>query len=59
LFLLLLYPFRNVALGILSVAIAAMLLLFAHFVLTDLDNPFEGTWNVRVDPFGELITKFR
>ena len=59
LFLLLLYPFRNVALGILSLAIAAMLLFFAHFVLTDLDNPFEGTWNVRVDPFGELITKYR
>ena len=59
LFLLLLYPFRNVALGILSVAIAAMLLFFAHFVVTDLDNPFEGTWNVRADPFGELITKFR
>jgi hypothetical protein len=59
LFLLVLYPFRNVALGILSLAIAAMLLFFAHFVLTDLDNPFEGTWNVRVDPFGELITKYR
>jgi hypothetical protein len=59
LFLLLFYPFRNVALGILSVAIAAMLLFFAHFVLTDLDNPFQGTWNVRVDPFGELMTRFR
>jgi hypothetical protein len=60
LFLLLFYPFRNVWLGILSVVIAALLLFFAHFVLMDLDNPFEGTWNVRADPFGELITtKFR
>jgi hypothetical protein len=27
--------------------------------LTDLDNPFEGTWNVDSAPFAELITKFR
>jgi Protein of unknown function (DUF4239) len=60
LFLLLFYPFRNVWLGILSVVIVALLLFFAHFVLMDLDNPFEGTWNVRADAFGELITtKFR
>lgn len=59
LFLLFFYPFRNVALGIVSVAITSMLLFFAHFVLTDLDNPFEGTWNVGSEPFGELITRFR
>jgi len=59
LFLLFFYPFRNVALGIVSVAITTMLLFFAHFVLTDLDNPFEGTWNVGSEPFGELITKVR
>jgi hypothetical protein len=59
LFLLFFYPFRNAALGAVSVAITTMLLFFAHFVLTDLDNPFEGTWNVGSEPFGELATKFR
>jgi hypothetical protein len=59
LFLLFFYPFRNPALGAVSVAITTMLLFFAHFVLTDLDNPFEGTWNVGSNPFEELITKFR
>lgn len=59
LLLLLFYPFRNAVLGVVSIAITATLLFFAHFVLTDLDNPFEGTWNVRADPFEELIRKFR
>jgi hypothetical protein len=60
LFLLFFYPFRNVGLGILSIAITTTLLLFAYFVLTDLDNPFEGTWNVSVDPFGVLLgARFR
>jgi RsiW-degrading membrane proteinase PrsW (M82 family) len=58
-FLLFFYPFRNVALGMVSVAITTMLLFFAHFVLTDLDNPFEGTWNVSSEPFAQLITKLR
>jgi hypothetical protein len=35
-----------------------MLLFFANFVLTDLDNPFEGTWNVGSEPFSELVKKF-
>src|ERR1700739_798448 len=51
LFLLLFFPFHNLALGLVAVAIATMLLFFAHFVLTDLDNPFEGTWNVGSKPF--------
>jgi len=55
LFLLFFYPFRNAPLGIVAVAITTMLLFFAHFVLTDLDNPFEGTWNVGSEPFGELM----
>jgi len=59
LFLLLFYPFRNVALGMVSIGITTMLLFFAHFVLHDLDNPFEGTWNVSSQPFAELITKYR
>jgi hypothetical protein len=59
LFLLLFFPFHNLALGLISVAITTMLLFFAHFVLTDLDNPFEGTWNVGVGPFAALVTKLR
>jgi uncharacterized membrane protein len=59
LFLLFFYPFRNIALGTVSVAITTMLLFFAHFVLTDLDNPFQGTWNVGSEPFSELVTRFR
>lgn len=59
LFLLFFYPFHNLALGAISVAIATMLLFFAHFVLTDLDNPFEGTWNVNSKAFGELAAKAR
>ena len=59
LLLLLFFPFRNLALGMVSTAITTMLLFFAHFVLTDLDNPFEGTWNVNSQPFAELVTKFR
>jgi Protein of unknown function (DUF4239) len=59
LFLLFFFPFRNVALGLTSIAITTMVLLFANFVLTDLDNPFEGTWNVGPEPFAQLVTKFR
>ena len=59
LFLLFFFPFRNLALGLVAVAITATLLYFAHFVLTDLDNPFEGTWNVGSQPFAELVIRFR
>jgi hypothetical protein len=59
LFLLFFFPFGNIVLGLISVAITTMLLFFANFVLTDLDNPFEGTWNVGSEPFAELVTKFR
>jgi hypothetical protein len=57
--LLILFPFHNLALGALSIAIGASLLLFAHFVLTDLDNPFEGTWNVSNQPLAQLVTRLR
>lgn len=59
LFLLVFFPFHNLALGIISITIATMLLFFAHFVLTDLDNPFEGTWNVDSSAFDDLATKYR
>ncbi len=57
LFLLFFYPFHNLGLAIVAIALATMLLFFAHFVLTDLDNPFEGTWNVSSQPFHDLISK--
>ena len=40
------YPFHNLALGIVQISLTTMLLCVAHFVLTDLDNPLAGTWNV-------------
>jgi hypothetical protein len=58
LFLLLFFPFHNLALGLVAVAIATMLLFFAHFVLTDLDNPFEGTGNADARSFRDLATKY-
>jgi Protein of unknown function (DUF4239) len=59
LFLFFFFPFGNIVLGLVSIAITTMLLFFANFVLTDLDNPFEGTWNVGSEPFAELVTKSR
>lgn len=59
LLLLFFYPFHSPALGLVSIAVTTLLLYFANFVLTDLDNPFEGTWNLRSEPFAELVTKYR
>jgi hypothetical protein len=58
-FLLFFFPFHNLALGLVAIAVTTMLLFFAHFVLSDLDNPFEGTWNVDSQPFNDLATKYR
>ncbi len=58
-FLLLLFPFHSLLFGMVAMVLATMLLFLAHFVLTDLDNPFEGTWNVKSDSFVELATKSR
>jgi hypothetical protein len=58
LLLVLVYPFHSMTVGLASIAITSALLFFAHFVLTDLDNPFEGSWNVGNEPFGELITRY-
>jgi hypothetical protein len=58
LFLLLFFPFHNIVLGLVAIALTTMLLFFAHFVLTDLDNPFEGTWNVDSSPFADLAAKY-
>lgn len=57
LLLLVCYPFRSTVVGLVSVAIAGTLLLFAHVVLTDMDNPFESMWNVSSEPFSDLLTE--
>jgi hypothetical protein len=59
LLLVLCYPFRDAVLGMASTVITSMLLFFARFVLTDLDNPFEGSWNASNAPFADLAIKFR
>lgn len=58
-FLLLIFPFHSLMFGVVAIVLATALLLLAHFVLTDLDNPFEGTWNVKADSFDALAAKSR
>jgi Protein of unknown function (DUF4239) len=57
--LLFVYPFRSLVLGVVSLAITATLLGLAHFVITDLDNPFAGIWNVTPEPFEQLVKHAR
>ncbi len=57
--LLFLYPFQSVLLGLASLAITTMLLALSQFVIADLDNPFEGTWNLAAAPFESLMRKAR
>jgi hypothetical protein len=54
-----LLPFRNPVLGGIAIGLTTFLLFFARFVLTDLDNPFEGTWNVSAEPFTDLLSRIR
>jgi len=58
-FLLFLYAFRSTLLGLVSLAVTTMLLSLTYFVITDLDNPFTGTWNVVSTPFEQLLKKAR
>ena len=58
-FLLFLYAFRSTLLGLVSLAVTTMLLWLTYFVITDLDNPFTGTWNVVSTPFEQLLKKAR
>jgi hypothetical protein len=57
--LLFVYPFRSTVLGVMSLSITTVLLLLAHFVIMDLDNPFAGAWNASPEPFEELVKKAR
>ena len=57
--LLFIFPFRSIALGLGALVVTALLLFLAHFVLTDLDNPFAGIWNLTPEPFEHLVKHAR
>ncbi len=59
LLLLFVYPFHSAVIGVGALAITATLLFLAHFVITDLDNPFTGVWNVTPEAFNQLFMKAR
>jgi len=50
------YPFHHRGAGIVFLALVAVLLLLANFVMRDMDNPLNGAWNVSSKPFSELKT---
>ncbi|MBZ5603472.1 MAG: DUF4239 domain-containing protein [Acidobacteriia bacterium] len=54
LLLVFLYPFHTIAPGMLSFALLAAILFLSNLVMTDTDNPFDGIFNVRAQPFLEL-----
>jgi hypothetical protein len=48
------YPFHHWQAGLLCFALVAIILFLANLVMTDLDNPFLGVYNVTSKPFSEL-----
>jgi hypothetical protein len=48
------YPFHNSFAGGVCFVLVAMVLIFANIVMTDLDNPFNGVYNVSSEPFSRL-----
>jgi hypothetical protein len=40
------YPFHSTAVGAGCLGLVALVLLLANFVMTDMDNPLSGAWNV-------------
>ena len=48
------YPFHHRGAGMVFLALVAILLLLANFVMRDMDNPLDGAWNVSPRPFQEL-----
>ena len=48
------YPFQNPFAGAASFVLLATVLTFGNIVMTDLDNPFNGVYNVSSDPFSRL-----
>jgi hypothetical protein len=50
------YPFHNAFAGAACFALVATILILANAVMTDLDNPFDGVYNVSSEPFSRLRT---
>jgi hypothetical protein len=50
------YPFHHPLAGTACFALTASVLLLANLVMTDLDNPFNGVYNVSSEPFTRLTS---
>jgi hypothetical protein len=48
------YPFHHPVAGVACFVLVATVLVFANIVMTDLDNPFNGVYNVSSEPFSRL-----
>jgi hypothetical protein len=48
------YPFHNPFAGAACFVLVAAVLILANIVMTDLDNPFNGVYNVGSEPFSRL-----
>src|SRR5215469_6491047 len=48
------YPFHNWAAGMCCFLILGIILFLANLVMTDMDNPFKGVYNVDPKPFSDL-----
>jgi hypothetical protein len=48
------YPFHDPFAGAACFVLVATVLIFGNTVMTDLDNPFNGVYNVSSEPFSRL-----
>jgi hypothetical protein len=48
------YPFHQTVVGASCVALVAIILFLANFVMRDMDNPLDGAWNISPRLFSEL-----
>jgi hypothetical protein len=48
------YPFHHLLAGAACFVLVAAVLILANLVMTDLDNPFNGVYNVSSEPFSRL-----
>ena len=49
------YPFHHPFAGAACFVLVALVLILANIVMTDLDNPFNGVYNVSSEPFSRLM----
>lgn len=50
------YPFHNWSAGMCCFLVLGIILFLANVVMTDMDNPFKGVYNVNPGPFSDLAT---